>query len=193
MSKQLTCRQEGAFSVEFALVGLAFFAFVFAILELARALYMLNILQEVTRRAGNSAAVADFSNSATMDQVRKDAVLDGSSGRLVLGDPITSDHVRIDYLSIARDASGAMSLDTIPTGSLPASPARNRINCLDNVYGDHCIRLVRVRICDPDNTGDCDPVQYQPVFPLVSLPFGLPKATTVIPAETLGFVPGDTP
>ena len=193
MARHLTCRQEGVFVVEFSIICLAFLAFVFAILELARALYMVNILQEVTRRAGNSAAVTDFSNVATMEHVRKAAVLDESGGWLVLGEPITFEHVRIDYLSIARDSSGAMTLEAVPASNLPASPARNRINCLANPYGADCIRLVRVRMCSPASASTCDAVQYQPLFPLLNFSFGLPKATTVVPVETLGFIPGAAP
>lgn len=185
--------QEGSTVVEFALVLPVFLLFVFAVMELARALYMINILQEVTRRAASSAAAADFSNTATMDTIRRSAVLDDVSGQLPLGVPVTDAHVRIDYLSITRDAGGLMNYSPIPAGSLPGNPARNNVNCVLNPYGDNCIRLVRVRICDPDNTGSCDAVQYQQAFPLINFSFSLSKSTTIVAAEGLGLVAGDTP
>lgn len=185
-------RQAGVTIVEFALVLPLFLVFVFAVVELARALYLINILQEVTRRAASAAAVDDFSNTATMDAIRKSAVLD-NSGQLPLGAPITDMHIRIDYLSITRDASGLMTYNPMSAGNLPANPAQNNVNCIQNPYGDNCIRLVRARICDPDNTNNCNAVQYQPVFPLINFSFGLSRSTTIMPAERLGLVAGDTP
>ena len=185
--------QAGATVVEFALVLPVFLLFVFAVMELARVLYMMNILQEVTRRAAISAAVADFSNLATKDAIRRSAVFDDTSGQLPLGVPITYAHVRIDYLSITRDAGGVMTYTPIPEGSVPASPARNNVNCIQNPYGDNCIRLVRARICDPDNANACNAVQYQPAFPLINFSFALSRSTTIVPAETLGLTLGATP
>jgi hypothetical protein len=192
-TKRCHRQRAGATVVEFALVIPIFLLFVFAVMELARALYVINMLQEVTRRAGSAAASANFNDLAIKDSIRRSAVFDDTSGLLPVGYPITSAHVRIDYLSIARDSSGVMSLSPIPTENLPASPARNNLNCIKNPYGSDCIRLVRVRICDPANNNDCDAAQYRPAFPMIDLSFGLPRATTVLPAETLGFVVGDAP
>jgi hypothetical protein len=186
-------RQDGTMLVELALILPMFFLLVFAALELARALYMLNILQEVTRRAASSAAVADFSNTTTMDAIRRTAVLDDAAGQLPLGAPITDAHVRIDYLSITRAANGKMTYQPMPAGSVPASPASNNVNCVQNPYGDNCIRLVRARICDPGNTAACDAVQYQPAFLVFNFSFGLSRSTTIVPAESLGLVPGAAP
>lgn len=186
-------RQTGASIVEFALILPFFLLFVFAVMELARMLYMINILQEVTRRAASSAAVADFSNTQTMAAIRRSAVFDDVTGLLPLGVPVTDAHVRIDYLSITRDADGRMTLNPIAAGNLPASPARNNVNCIQNPYGDNCIRLVRARICDPGNTGVCNAVQYLPAFPLVTFSFNLSRSITLLPAEKLGWVAGAAP
>jgi hypothetical protein len=128
-----------------------------------------------------------------MDGVRKSAVLDPTYGQLPLGAPISSAHVRIDYMSVARDATGTMTLTAIASGALPASPARNNFNCVQNPFGGDCISLVRVRICDPGNTATCIPVQYQPMFPLLATTFDLPSALTLVPAGTLGYAPGAAP
>ncbi|MBY0240266.1 MAG: pilus assembly protein [Burkholderiaceae bacterium] len=186
-------RQSGATIVEFALVLPMFLLFVFAVMELTRALYMINVLQEVTRRAASAAAVADFTNTATMAAIRRSAVFDAVGGRLPLGAPVTDTHVRIEYLSITRDASGLMTYEVMPAGSLPTSPARNNLNCIQNPYGGNCIRLVRARMCDPDGSVDCDRVRYEPLFLLINFSFGLSRSTTIVPAETLGLVSGDTP
>jgi Flp pilus assembly protein TadG len=186
-------RQAGSSLVEFAIILPVFLLFVFIIMELARMLYMVNILQEVTRRAGAAAAQADFSDTATMDGVRRTAVFDDQSGILPLGAPISSAHVRIDYMSVARDAAGVMTFNAITSGALPTSPARNNFNCVQNPFGGNCISLVRVRICDPGNTATCVPVQYQPMFPLATVPFNLPTTLTLVPAGTLGYAPGMAP
>lgn len=189
----LRCRRSGGAIVEFALILPFFLLFVFAVLELVRALYVVNILQEVTRRAASSAAVADFTNSATMSAIGRSAVFDAVGGRLPLGAPVTDAHVRIDYLSITRDASGVMTYASMPAASLPASPARNHVNCVQNPYAGDCIRLVRARICDPANSAECVAVRYQSAFPLINMSFSLSRSVTLLPAENLGWQPGDTP
>lgn len=42
-----TNRPRGVVTAEFALVSLIFFTFMFAVMEMARAIYLLNTLQEV--------------------------------------------------------------------------------------------------------------------------------------------------
>jgi hypothetical protein len=186
-----TKRQRGATAAEFALCAVIFFSAMFFVVELARAVYLLNTLQEATRRAAALAAVSDFSDPGVMNQVRQAAVLRDAPGTLLLGAPVTDAHVRIDYLSLARASGGSMTMTPIPAASLPACPARARIQCVANPYGDSCIRLVRVRICAP-GADDCQAVPYQPLLPLTGIHFPLPQATTIVKAESLGFQPGGT-
>jgi hypothetical protein len=185
-------RQRGAFAVEFALVAMIFFALLCGVLELCRALYLQNTLQEVTRRAAAQAAVADFSNLTTMDQIRQSAVFRASSGLLAFGMPVTDQHVVIDYLALSRTSDGVQTIAPIGAGAMPVSPAANRHTCLADPNADNCIRLVRVRIC-MTSAGGCTPVPYQPLFPLIDLPINLPTATTITAAESLGYVAGSAP
>ncbi|MRX07439.1 pilus assembly protein [Pseudoduganella sp. FT25W] len=182
-------RQRGATAAEFALCAVIFFGAVFFLIELARALYLLNTLQEATRRAAALAAVSDFSDPAAMDRVRQAAVLRDGPGALPLGAPVTDAHIRIDYLSLARTASGVMTMTPIPAASLPACPARARIQCVANPNGDSCIRFVRVRLCAP-GAGDCQAVPYQPLLPLTAIKLPLPQVAATAKAESLGFQPG---
>jgi Flp pilus assembly protein TadG len=175
--------------VEFALSVVIFFGVLFFVIELARALYLSNTLQEATRRAAHAAVVSDFSDAAVMAGVRQDAVLRDAPGTLMLGAPVTDAHIRIDYLSLARAANGGMTLTPITASDLPACPTRARLNCAANPNGANCIRFVRVRVCAP-GTGDCGPVPYQPILPLTSLGYALPVSTTIARAESLGFAPG---
>ena len=183
--------QRGAVTAEFALVSLIFFTFVFAVMEMARAVYLFNTLQEVSRRAAMMAAVTDFSDPAAMAAVRRQAVFRDSPGALLLGDPITDAYVHIDYLSLASAAGGGLALTPIAAASLPACVARQRLNCVADPNGGSCIRFVQVRLCSPGSgDGACAPVQYQTLIPLISFPAMLPISTTIVRAESLGMRPG---
>jgi hypothetical protein len=177
---------------EFALTVVVFLGALFFVIEAARAIYLVNTLQEATRRAAHAAAVSDFSDTAVMNAVRQNAVLRDTPGALVLGDPVTDAHIRIDYLSLARAGGGGMTPTPIAASDLPACPARARINCALDPNGASCIRLVRVRVCAPGG-GDCDPVPYRPILPLVTMGYALPVSTTIVRAESLGFAPGSAP
>lgn len=184
--------QGGVFAVEFGMLALLFFLFVFAMLEVARAVYMWNLVHEITRRAARGAAVTDFSNAAALQAVREHAVLRAGPGSLPLGGGISDAYVRIDYLSLA---SGTPA--TLPVSALPGCPQRNRINCLNDPHGASCIRFVRARLCVPGQGARCDSVPYRPILPLLGLVFPsgakavrLPSGATVAVAESLGY-PGN--
>lgn len=180
-------RQRGAFAIEFSIVFLLFLVMVLGIIEVSRALYMWNTLQEVTRRAARAASTTDFSNPAAMDQLRRDALFSGSSGKLAFGDPVTDRHIVIDYLSLQNNA-GVSTRVAIPNGNLPGCPARNRLNCTADANGPSCIRFVRVRVCEPGS--NCAPVAHTTMVSLVTLPMDLPTSTTIVRAESLGYTPG---
>jgi hypothetical protein len=186
-------RQSGVAAVEFALLALWFFGLVFGIIEVVRIVYVYNTLQEVTRRAAASAVTIFPRDTARLDAARYDAVFRASPGSLVLAPPVTSDYVRIDYMALTRDSTGAMSLAEIPSGSLPTCPGQNRQICTGNPNAPNCIRFVRVRVCDPAATGDCIAAISAPLFGTSQLRVKLPMATTLANAETLGYIPGTPP
>jgi Flp pilus assembly protein TadG len=180
-------KQRGVAAIEFALVAPVFFLIFFGIVEVARAMYICNTLQEVTRRAAALAVKTDFSVATAMNQVREKAIFRDTPGGLFFAEPITDQHVKIDYLYIPSTVNAGQSMG----GVLPASPLANRVNCSTNPNASNCIRLVRVRICMPGGGSDsCDPVTYQSLVSFVPLPFPLPIATTIAPVETLGLPPG---
>ncbi len=181
----------GAFTVEFTLTLVFFLTLVFAMLELGRAVYLWNTLQEVTRRAARGAAIGNFADPATMARVRLHALLRASPGALALGGALDERHVRIDYLAL--DANNQLQPIAVP----PGCPPRNLVNCMSDPNGASCIRFVRARICLPGAGADCQSVPYQPMLPWVGalftiggLAIGLPQSTTVARAETLGYRPG---
>jgi hypothetical protein len=185
--------QSGVFAVEFALVLVLFLAFVFGVVELTRAMYLFNTLQEVTRRAASGAANIDFRDNTAKNRVRQGAIFRDAPGRLILGDPVSADHVRIDYMALVRAGDGSMTLTPIDAAAMPSCPARNRVICMQDPNDPGCIRFVRVRMCEPGDPGACTQASYQTIVPFVSLPVRLPMATSIVTAETLGFTPGMTP
>lgn len=186
-------RQRGVAAVEFALLVLVFLAFVFAIIELARIMYLYNTLQEVTRRAATAAASANFQDQAELDQIRYFSVLRNAPGELPVGAPITDQHVRIEYLALVRNEDGSLTSTRIAPDVLPADPAANRQICQANPNAPTCIRLVRTQICNPEVADQCERVQYQMLFPLINISLPLPRATTTATAESLGYTPGQAP
>jgi hypothetical protein len=183
-------RQTGSVAIEFSLIAIAFFTIVFATLELARMEFLMNTLEEVTRRAAAAAANVDYRNASALKAVQADAVLRDSPGPLALGDPVTSDNVKIDYLSVSK---AAWELNHVST--LPACPAGNRSTCMTDPHADNCIRFVRARICASlDEAGNCELVSYRMIFPFFDLSsLKLPPAETIVPAGSLGAIVGALP
>ncbi|MGJ9419607.1 TadE/TadG family type IV pilus assembly protein [Massilia sp. CMS3.1] len=181
-----TVKQQGVAAVEFAIVILIFLMLFFGIVELARAMYIVNTLQEVTRRAAALAVNTDFSDATAMANLRQRAVLRTTPGLLVFADPVSDQHVKIDYLHIPLNSSVPLSIT-----ALPATPQENRVNCATNPNAENCIRLVRARICLPNGvSAACEPVPYRALVSLVPFSFALSRATTVATVETLGLPPG---
>jgi hypothetical protein len=180
--------QGGTAAVELAIVMIPFLLFLFGIMELARSMFVINTLQEVTRRAAAGAANSDFHGTA-LANVKVHAILRDSPGPLILSDPVTDQHIRIEYMAIIRNADGSTTPTVIPTSSLPDTPEKNLAICAADSNAPTCVRLVRARVCDPGNTAACDPVIYQPVFPMIPFPMPLPASTTIVPAQSLGYVP----
>jgi hypothetical protein len=189
---ELVRRQRGAVAVEFAMLAIIFFTIVFSVLELTRALYLFNTLQEVTRRAAAMAVNSHF-DGTTVSNIQKAALFADAKGNLILGEPVTPAHLKIEYLSVSRDATtGALALQS--ASPMPSCSAKNKLNCLTDPYSSSCIRFVRVRVCQPGGTADCAPVPYKMLFPLIDLSvLTLPRSTTIAPAQTLGFTFGSIP
>ena len=185
-------RQRGAYIVELALVLAIFLTLVFGIIEIARMIYIFNTLQESTRRAAAAAAVTDYRDNGAMDKLRQHAVFRDNAGTLLFGQPVSDRHIAIDYLALVRSSDGALTLTPIGAATLPTCPSRNRHICTADPNDPSCIRFVRARICEPGSGAACTPVAYQSLGGLVRLPMTLPRSTTIVTAESLGYVPGAT-
>jgi TadE-like protein len=175
-------RQSGVAAIEFTLLAVVFFSFVFGIIEVSRLLFVYNTLQEVTRRAAAAAVDVYPSDTAAIAKVKQDAVFRNSPGELVLAPPITDQHIRLEYLKF--------DLSVIPEAAWPASAAANRATCMADPHASNCIRFVRASICDLDSTGTCNAVRSAMLFPLIDLRVPLHRAITIAPVESLGYVLG---
>jgi hypothetical protein len=185
--------QRGTYVVEFAIVFPVLLTILFGIVEIARIMYIYNTLQDATRRAAFGATVSDYRQQDALQLVKQQAIFRATPGELVLGSPITDEHIRIDYLALIRNSESSLAMTPIATGNMPASPARNRVTCTADPNDGSCIRFVRVRVCDPADTASCRPVYYAPLFGLFPRTLRLPTSTTIVTAATLGYTSGQTP
>ncbi|MBQ5947021.1 TadE/TadG family type IV pilus assembly protein [Massilia sp. ST3] len=186
-------RESGVAAVEVALLAGVFLLFVFGVIEIARMMYIVNTLQESTRRAAAAASFVSHRDTGALDRIRQKAVFRDSPGYLIFGAPVTDRNIRIDYLALPSNGGAAPLLTPIPTALLPTCPRENRRVCLLNPNAANCIRFVRVQVCENNEEIACNPVDYLSMVPFVALPVGLPKATTITMVESLGSQPEGTP
>jgi hypothetical protein len=92
-----TRRQRGVTSVEIAIVGLLALIVIVAVLEGGRALFVLNALEEGTRRGVRVAVVCPVSDATPIAEV---AIFNGPGGGMTssLVSGLTTSHVRVEYL-----------------------------------------------------------------------------------------------
>ncbi|MDQ3563887.1 MAG: pilus assembly protein [Pseudomonadota bacterium] len=88
-------RQNGIYTVEFAIIGVVFFLVLFGVIEIARALFVWNTIGEVTRRGARVAAVCPVDDSA----IKEIAVFNGSNGdgRSPVLNGLMTSHVIVTY------------------------------------------------------------------------------------------------
>jgi Flp pilus assembly protein TadG len=173
--------QRGTAAVEFAILSIVLFLFIFGVMEISRVIFVWSTMTEVTNRAARAAAMTDFTDAAAKASLRQTAMFLAAPGdKLILGGDIGYTHLMIDYL-------GDNATTRITT--LPASAADNTAICMNNPSAPNCIRFVRVRLCLP--LTDCTAVPYAP---LVSLPgmeafnINMPYFTAIAPLGTCGAV-----
>ncbi len=163
ISHNLAYQQSGVAAVEFAIVAMLLFTLLFGIIEFGRLFYVINSVQEVTRRAAREAVVRWTDGQVDV----KKLALFNATNSLPAGAEITSGSITIDYLN----KSGG------PSSPYPATPSDNVAECLSS--SNSCIAYVRVSI-----TG----VTYAPMvslFPYFNVP--IPTSTVIMHAESMGY------
>ncbi len=180
--------QYGAAAIEFAFVAMLLFILLFGVIEFARMFYVLNTVQEVTRRAAREAVVNAWFSP---DQASvKSKALFGNVNLPAYTD-ISDANIKIEYLTALGGAVGGGGQ------SFPGSPANNIQACLNPGGKVDCIAFVRVSI-----TG----ARYVPMVGLFSgieftaFPFSaanpftidlnipIPASTVTMPAESMGYL-----
>jgi Flp pilus assembly protein TadG len=173
--------QRGTTAVEFAMVAVVFFLFLFGMIEMSRALYLWSTMTTVTNRAARAAAITSPTDAAAKDLLRQRAMFVTSAGQeMILGGGIKPGNLTIDYLQ--GDASTVIAT--------PPCPADNVVNCLNDPNGATCVRFVRVRLCLAGTS--CSRVPYTPMVALPGLDalrISMPYFTAVAPIEPLA-IPG---
>ena len=94
MRTPLLHRQKGLTSVEFSIVAVAMFIVLFAAIEMGRALFVMNLLSEATRRAVRVAAVCPINDPAILQA----ATLADAPGGAPL-DRLDSNRISVVYLN----------------------------------------------------------------------------------------------
>ena len=101
-------QQRGATTVEFAIIGVAMLLVLFGVIEVARAMFVMNALGEATRRAARIATVCPINDAAIAQVGLFNAP--GSSGNRVVGG-LSAANLSVQYL----DGNGGVVSD--PTGN----------------------------------------------------------------------------
>jgi Flp pilus assembly protein TadG len=92
--------QAGTTTVEFAIIGSVVMMVLFAVVEVARALFVMNALAEVTRRGARVATVCPVNDPAGV----RTAVFADGAGRSTIVNGLTTGNVVIEYLNEAGAA-----------------------------------------------------------------------------------------
>jgi Flp pilus assembly protein TadG len=168
--------QRGAAAVEFALIALMFFVLLLGIIEIGRALFVWNTLQEATRRAAREAVVSCTDNN-TITRIKRHAVFGNGEAttHLPAAYEVADTNVVIQY----SNDSDFESIITPPN----ECPNENIQVCLSDPADSGCIRYVRASIND---------ATYLPwIGQIIGWPsegIPMPNASVVMPAESLGFL-----
>jgi Flp pilus assembly protein TadG len=102
-------RQEGVTTVEFAIIGALMLVMLFSVIEVGRAMFVLNALGESTRRAARMATVCPINDPAIMEVGLFNAPGGGTGTRIIGG--LSAANFALEYLD--------------GNGNVVASPAAN--------------------------------------------------------------------
>jgi hypothetical protein len=101
-------RQQGVTTVEFAIIGVAMMLILFGVIEIARAMFVMNALGESTRRAARIATVCPINDPAIAQVGMFNAP--GNTGNRIVGG-LTEANFVTDYL----DTNGSVLADPMST------------------------------------------------------------------------------
>lgn len=88
--------QFGTTTVEFAIIGTVMMVIVFAVIEIGRALYTINVLTEAARRGARMAAVCPVGDPKPASV----AIFDSGNGTSSVVSGLTTANIQIQYLDV---------------------------------------------------------------------------------------------
>lgn len=88
--------QFGTTTVEFAIIGMVMMTIVFAVIEIGRALYTINLLTEAARRGARMAAVCPVGDPKPASV----AIFDSGNGTSSVVSGLTTANIQIQYLDV---------------------------------------------------------------------------------------------
>jgi Flp pilus assembly protein TadG len=100
-------RQRGVTTVEIAIVGGVTLVLLFAVIEIGRAMFVLNTLGEVTRRSARIAAVCTINDPAIVEVALFNAPGDGTASSII--GTLTPANIAVEYL----DRNGTAIADPV--------------------------------------------------------------------------------
>lgn len=91
-------KQQGVYSIEFAIVGAVFFLLFFAVLEVGRLFFVWNVLTEASRRGARLATVCHFDRDtlSAFDPMREAALFD----KIPMAPNLSIENLKISYLEL---------------------------------------------------------------------------------------------
>lgn len=162
-------QMRGAYTVEFALVGLLLFVVLFGVLEMGRLFFTVNALGETVRRGARLAAVCDISDPVILRRAIFNAAAESGASSLI------SDLETVDLSLVYLDSNGSTVVS--PSDTVGAN-------------GFRAIRYVELRLQN---------FTFDFLIPGLGGSITLPVFRSTMPRESLGrhaevgVAPGITP
>ena len=102
-------KQQGVYTVEFAIVGAVFFLLLFAVIEVGRLFFVWNVLTEASRRGARLATVCYFDHDgiSAFPQMREAALFD----KVPMAPNLSINNLQISYLQM--DGTPVIDIDDI--------------------------------------------------------------------------------
>jgi len=108
-------KQQGVYTIEFAIVGAVFFLLLFAVLEVGRLFFVWNVLTEASRRGARLATVCHFDHASVsaFNPMREAALFD----KVPMAPELAIANLRISYLQLNGtqiiDSSNVNDIDLV--------------------------------------------------------------------------------